>query len=269
VTDPLPVIVRRWKMRRRTATLAIAVTVLGGTVAAIELGAARQTTRAVTLPTPLDAGPVTAIATGTSVPIPAPSAVSCRPAELAVRLFDGDRYNIRSGRQLIGVRNIRSAACSLPGGFPGLPLEGQLPELARHATAVIAGVTVACPDAAENPSYANSPGVTAPASADVQALMRCTLGSVAGSDMPVQKMEIATGSVDEFLQSLRSPSTPPTGACGHGAPYSVPWITIVTADRRSIQPTVPLDGCLVSQRVAKAFDGLRWRTIAEVGYAPS
>jgi hypothetical protein len=58
---------------------------------------------------------------------------------------------------------------------------------------------------------------------------------------------------------VRSPSTPPTGACGHGAPYSVPWITIVTADRRSIQPTVPLDGCLVSQRVAKAFDGLRWR----------
>jgi hypothetical protein len=186
-----------------------------------------------------------------------------------VRLFDSERYNTGSGRQLIGVRNIGGAVCSLPGGFPELPLEGQLPEVARHATAVVAGVTVACPDAAENPSYANSPGVTPPASADVRALMRCTFGSVAGSDMPVQKMEMATGSVDEFLQSLRSPSIAPTGACGHGAPYSVPWITIVTADRRSIQPTVPLDGCLVSQRVAKAFDGLRWRTIAEVSYAQS
>lgn len=193
MTDPLPVIVRRWKTRRRTATLAIAVTVVGGTVAAIELGAARQTTRAVTFPTPLDAGPVTAIATGTTAPTPAPSAASCRPADLAVRLFDGERYNTGSGRQLIGVRNIGSAVCSLPGGFPELPLEGQVPEVARRATAVIAGVTVACPDAAENPSYANSPGVTAPASADVLALVRCTLGSLAGSDMPVQKMEMACG----------------------------------------------------------------------------
>jgi hypothetical protein len=52
----------------------------------------------------------------------------------------------------------------------------------------------------------------------------------------VQEMQLATSDLGNFLVALHAPSTRPSGACGHGSPYTVPWFTLVTLDGSVLRP---------------------------------
>ncbi|MDQ1727284.1 MAG: hypothetical protein QOK14_1329 [Frankiaceae bacterium] len=133
------------------------------------------------------------------------------------------------------------------------------------------GANVACPDPIDNPPYPNASELEAPPVEQLGGLVRCTTvtRTYAGAgSWHVQEMQLATSDLGSFLVALHAPSTRPSGACGHGSPYTVPWFTLVTLDGSVLQPTVPFDGCIAAAAVLEAFDHLRWRTIAAVRYSP-